>query len=107
MFTAESWKKSAEEASKVWEQAASRWWDETVRDPKTLEGMGTFLDALCAAKERTDRSLDEHWSRWRLASATDVQRIHERLGEVQAQLDRIESLLAAGLVEAGAEAPRA
>lgn len=103
MFTAESWKKSAEEATKAWEQAASRWWDETIRDPRTMEGMGAVLNALCAAKERSDRSLDEHWAGWRLASATDVQRIHERLGELQVQLDRIESLLGA----APAEAPRA
>jgi hypothetical protein len=105
---AESWKKAAEQASKGWEEQAGRWWDETLRDPKTLEGMGQFLSALCTAKERSDRALEEHWARLRLPSATDLERVYERLGEVQAQLDRIEAALARPAGKpARAEAPRA
>lgn len=99
MFTsweqaAEGWKQAAEQATKGWEEQAGRWWDETLRDPRTLEGMGKFLSAMCTAKERSDRALEEHWARLRLPSSTDLQRVYERLGEVQAQLDRIEEQLA-------------
>lgn len=101
MFTsweqaAESWKKAAEQATKGWEEQAGRWWDETLRDSRTLEGMGQFLSAMCTAKERSDRALEEHWARLRLPSAADIERVYERLGEVQAQLDRLEAALAEG-----------
>lgn len=75
------------------EQAAARWWDRTLRSPKTLGRLGTVLNDACAARERGDRALEDVWNAWRVPSAADAERIHERLGELGAQLDRVESLL--------------
>ena len=78
----DKWQRATEELTKSWEEAASGWWDRTLRSPHTLEAMGGMLPAMCSAKERWDQALDEAWSRWRLPSASDVDRIHERIGEI-------------------------
>ena len=79
--------------TKEWEKAAATWWDATLRDPKTLEALGTNLNAMCTLKERTDRQLEELWGRYRLPSAADVERLHERLASIEDSLERVEDSL--------------
>ncbi len=79
--------------TKEWEKAATQWWDATLQSPATLESLGAALNAACEAKERSDRALEQVWGQWRLASATDVERIHERLGEIDDRLAGIEALI--------------
>ncbi len=86
--------KASAEFTKSWEEAAGRWWDQTLRAPETLERMRGMLGDVCAAKERSDRALEDTWTAWRLPSAADVERLHERLGDLEDSLGRIESLLA-------------
>ncbi|MDC3379332.1 hypothetical protein OAX78_03520 [Planctomycetota bacterium] len=76
-----------------WEKAAQTWWDQTLRSPETLNGMGEMLNGLCDAKERGDRAMERLWASYRLPSAVDVERIHERQGELDERLARIEDLL--------------
>lgn len=69
------------------EEAAARWWDKTLRHPKTLSGLGLWLDGVSAWKAGWDRALERTWSAWRLPSAYDVERLHERLKELEERLD--------------------
>lgn len=87
------WKQMSDEMQKAWEGAAARWWDQTLRAPETLEQLGKSLGAACAAKERSDQALEQLWSQWRLPSATDLERLHERVADVDERLGRIEALL--------------
>lgn len=93
MFDQAQWQKSFEGFTKDWEQQAAKWWDATLRDQGTLEQMRAALLAVCAAKERSDQQLEQLWGAWRLPSATDVERLHERVGELDDRLARIEALL--------------
>lgn len=77
---------TASEFFKTWEQSAAKWWDETLRAPQTLSGLGSALSGISSAKERWDRGLEQAWSTWRLPSAMDVERLHERIGELEDQL---------------------
>jgi hypothetical protein len=79
------------------ERTAGKWWDGALRQPRTLESMGGWLNGVCTVKERSDQALEEHWARWRLPSATDVERLHERIGDLEQQLARVEDLLEAAL----------
>jgi hypothetical protein len=88
-----AWKEAAEAFTKQWEQAASGFWDTTLREPATLDAMRAALLAVCAAKERSDQAVEQLWSQWRLPSATDVERLHERMGDLDERLARIETLL--------------
>jgi len=90
------WQRQATDFQKQWEEAAGRWWDDHLRDPKTLDAMGQLLGGLSTLKERGDRALEDHWGRWRLPSAADVERLYERMGEVEESLARIEDLLLEG-----------
>ncbi|RMG08575.1 MAG: hypothetical protein D6731_21655 [Planctomycetota bacterium] len=83
------------EFGKTCEAFASRWWDGALRDPGLLRGVGRLLDASSAAKERSDRALEDHWNRWRLPSAADLERVLERLGDVEQRLSRLEARLGA------------
>jgi hypothetical protein len=79
---------------KEMEESAGRMWEKTIKDPRTLESMGSMLTFLCGAKERSDRALEEAWAHARLPSAADVQRLFERLGEIDERLARLEERLA-------------
>lgn len=81
-----------------WEKAATAWWDATLRDPKTLGSLGEALNGMCEAKERSDRMVERVWAHWRLPTASDVERIHERLTDLERQLGRVEELLEEALV---------
>jgi hypothetical protein len=87
------WKHMHEEMQKAWETSAARWWDQTLRAPETLEQLGKSLGAACAAKERSDQALEQLWSQWRLPSSTDLERLHERVADLDDRFGRIESLL--------------
>lgn len=91
----EAFTKANEAISKEWEQHAARWWDATLRDASTLESMKNALGALCAAKERSDQALEHHWATWRLPSSTDVERLAERLADLDERMARIEEHLLA------------
>ena len=80
--------------TKSCEDAASGWWDQHLRRPTTLERLGKQLNRMSALKARWDRTLEQSWATWRLPSALDVERLHERLGELEEQLVRVEDLLA-------------
>lgn len=88
-----AWKEAAEAFTKQWEKAAAGWWDGTLREPATLDAMRQALLAACAAKERSDQAIEQVWAQWRLPSATDVERLHERVGDLDERLARIETLL--------------
>jgi hypothetical protein len=81
---------------------ATRWWDDTLREEKTLGRLHAFLSDLSWAKERSDRALEDVWSAWRVPSAGDLERLNQRLSDLQRQLDRIE-----GLLESQRSEPRA
>jgi hypothetical protein len=85
----ETWKQAAEAFTKEWEKAASTWWDGTLRQESTLEGMRQALLGVCAAKERSDQALEQLWASYRLPSATDLERVHERVGEVEERVDEV------------------
>ncbi len=87
-------KEKAGKLASAWEDAAARWWDEALRAPTTLEAMGGWLRGTSELKARWDRGLEQVWSGWRLPSALDVERVHERLGELEQQLVRLEERLA-------------
>ncbi|MGE0710311.1 MAG: hypothetical protein AB7N76_13640 [Planctomycetota bacterium] len=91
---------------KATERAAAKWWDATLRAPRTLESLGSALTGLSGAKERLDRALEQTWSVWRLPTALDVERLHERLGELEEQLAEVSAQLAEAR-ERAAEAPKA
>ncbi|MBI4577249.1 MAG: hypothetical protein HY722_13405 [Planctomycetes bacterium] len=73
-----------------WEEAVSRWWDAALREPSAMAAMGQVLGAACALKERGDRALEQAWAAWRLPSAADVERVHERLESLEGRLARLE-----------------
>lgn len=100
--------KQAEGFTKEWERSAQAWWDQALRSRETLEAMGAALGGMCAARERSDRALEQAWAAWRLPSASDVERVYERLGEVQEQLGEVAGRLAAleERLDAGAGARR-
>lgn len=105
-----SWTKAAEAWQKDWEQQATRWWDATLREQGTLEAMRKTLEGVCAAKERSDQALEQTWALYRLPSATDIERLNERLGDLEQGLERLQGLveaLAERLPAPGAEAPAA
>lgn len=91
--TAEAFGKAQEAFAKEWEQSAARFWDATLKDAKTLESLKQALTAVAAAKERSDQALEQHWSHWRLPTATDVERLAERIGDLDERMARIEELL--------------
>lgn len=68
------------------EEKAASWWDRTLRAPKTLTGLGKTLAGVSTVKERWDRNLEQTWGAWRLPSALDVERLHERIGELEDHL---------------------
>ena len=78
---------------KASEAAAAKWWDATLRAPKTLETMGMALGGLSGAKERMDRTMEQAWSAWRLPTALDVERLHERMGELEEQIAELQIAL--------------
>lgn len=88
-----SWTKAAEAWQKEWEQQATRWWDATLREQGTLDLMRKSLEGVCAAKERSDQTLEQLWAAYRLPSATDVERLNERLGDIEDRLDRLQGVL--------------
>ncbi|MCO5165589.1 MAG: hypothetical protein M9894_04365 [Planctomycetes bacterium] len=90
-----AWKQAAEAWQKEWEQQAARWWDATLREPPTLEGMRKALEGVCAAKERSDQALEQLWALYRLPTATDVERLHERLGDLEDGLARLQATVEA------------
>jgi hypothetical protein len=83
-----------EEFGKAWERVGTRWWDDALRHPQILESNGSKLNAMSGFKERWDRALEQMWSGWRLPSALDVERVYERLGEVEERVARLEETLA-------------
>tara|TARA_B100000965_G_C19392856_1_gene669779 strand:- start:82 stop:420 length:339 start_codon:yes stop_codon:yes gene_type:complete len=89
MFFAEA----TSEFVKATEAAAAKWWDATLRAPKTLETMGMALGGLSGAKERMDRTMEQTWSAWRLPTALDVERLHERMGELEEQIAELQLAL--------------
>lgn len=111
MFDTTSWKQAAEaftkmneSMSKEWEQHAARFWDTTLKDASTLDSLKNALTALAAAKEKSDQALEEHWARWRLPSSTDIERLAERISDLDERMARIEEHLVA-LRAAPAKAP--
>lgn len=111
MFDQTSWKqatesffKAQETMSKEWEQHAARFWDTTLKDASTLDSLKNALTALAAAKEKSDQALEEHWARWRLPSSTDIERLAERISDLDERMARIEEHLVA-LRAAPAKAP--
>lgn len=89
----EAWKQATEAFTKEWEQQAARWWDTTLRDQGTLEQMRSMLLGVCAAKERSDQALEQVWAAYRLPSATDLERLNERLGDIEDRLGRFEDAI--------------
>ncbi len=100
-----SWTKAAEAWQKEWEQQATRWWDATLREQGTLDLMRRSLEGVCAAKERSDEALEQLWAAYRLPSATDVERLNERLGDIEDRLDRLQGALEALVERLPAPAP--
>lgn len=90
-----SWTKAAEAWQKEWEQQATRWWDATLREQGTLDLMRKSLEGVCAAKERSDQALEQLWAMYRLPSATDVERLDQRLGDIEDRLDRLQDVIEA------------
>jgi len=76
-----------------WEQWAADWWSDHLRKPETLKGMGDWLGALCTIKERWNTGLEQTWAQWRLPSALDMERLFERIGELEEQIARLEDQL--------------
>ena len=81
--------KTAAKLAKTLEESAAKWWDRTLRAPRTLTGLGRVLGGASSVKERWDRSLEQAWSAWRLPSALDVERLHERIGELEEHLSEL------------------
>ncbi len=108
MIDMTSWKQATDTFTKEWERQAARWWDETLRKPETLQGMGQMLDALCAAKEKSDEAAEQALAALRLPSITDVLRLQERVLDLDARMARIEGLLERLAAQApAAQAPAA
>lgn len=99
------WKHMHEEMQKAWETSAAKWWDQTLRAPETLDALGKSLGAACAAKERSDQALEQLWSNWRLPSSTDLERLHERVADLDERFGRIESLLERLVAQSAPAAP--
>jgi len=55
--------------------------------------MGDWLGALCTIKERWNTGLEQTWAQWRLPSALDMERLFERIGELEEQIARLEDQL--------------
>lgn len=83
-----------QDANKQWERQAASFWDKTLRHPRTLQNLGTVLTGVSTVKERTDRALEKWWEAWRLPSATDIERLYERMAELDEKLSRIDDRLA-------------
>ena len=90
------------------EEKAASWWDRTLRAPTTLTGLGKTLSGVSLVKERWDRNLETAWGAWRLPSALDVERLHERLGELEDHICELNLQLETSLAaQAQAAAPTA
>lgn len=74
----------------AWEKAATCWWDTMLHDAATLQGMGQAISALSALKERQNRAMEDLWSLVRLPTAADIERLHERLGDIERRLAALE-----------------
>lgn len=94
------WKRSTEAwtgFTKKWEALLGERWQAALRDKALLEKLGGSLSALSFFKERRDRALERFWEECRLPSAADVERVYERLGELQERIDELEEAIAAPL----------
>ncbi len=72
------------------EDGITRFWDRALRKPFVLGGVGRYLNGVSGAKARWNRSLEDAWAGWRLPSSLDVERMHERIGELEAHILRLE-----------------
>ncbi|MCA8920238.1 MAG: hypothetical protein KDD82_00435 [Planctomycetes bacterium] len=93
IFPHERFQKLFTESAQRCEQWAADWWSEHLRKPETLSGMGDMLGAMCTLKERWNKGLEQTWAHWRLPSALDMERLYERLGELEEHIARLEDQL--------------
>ena len=75
--------------TKDYENAASAFHESLQSSPSQLNFVGRTLKTMSSTKERFDQSMEKIWASFRLVSATDVERVYERLGAIQ---DRLETL---------------
>jgi hypothetical protein len=75
------------------EDGVTRFWDRALRKPFVLGGMGRSLNGISGVKARWNRSLEDAWAGWRLPSALDVERMHDRIGDLEAHILRLERTL--------------
>jgi hypothetical protein len=92
----DEWKRTVESFAKPYEEALGRLVDGLQKDARAIEAAGAWLGFGAALKERADRALEDAWARVRLSSAADVERIHDRLGAIEAALSRIDARLSGG-----------
>jgi hypothetical protein len=75
------------------EDGITRFWDRALRNRFVLGGMGRSLNGISGARAWWNRSLEDAYAGWRLPSALDVERMHDRIGDLEAHILRLERAL--------------
>ena len=75
------------------EALASQALERLVAHPKVIAANGVVLRGLARWKRGVDRGFEQSWESVRLPSALDIDRVYERLGDLEGQLARLERQL--------------
>ena len=83
------WKK----LTKDYEKASSAFLQSLQNSPSQLNLVGQSLKTLSTVKARIDQNLEKFWESFRMVSAADIERVYERLGDIQDRLDELSETL--------------
>lgn len=85
------WQKLA----KDYEKASGAFFETLQNSPSQLNLVGKSLKTVSKTKARIDSNMEKFWESFRMVSAGDIERVYERLGEIQDRLDQLSESLEA------------
>lgn len=86
----EEMNKKSMEAVKDYEQAANAFFQNLSEAPSQLNLVGQTLKTASTVKEQSDRAMEKVLEAMRVPSSADIERLYERLGDIDARLDDME-----------------
>lgn len=85
------WQKLA----KDYEKASGAFFETLQNSPSQLNLVGKSLKTMSRTKAHLDSNMEKFWESFRMVSAGDIERVYERLGEIQDRLDQLSETLEA------------
>lgn len=86
------WQKLA----KDYEKASGAFFESLQNSPSQLNLVGKSLKTMSKTKARLDNNMEKFWESFRMVSAADIERVYERLGEIQDRLEELGERIEAG-----------